>query len=99
MDKQQVICNAELCLNYFSVNVSVLAVVFCRQISKNQQFYTARLRYAVTHNSPGHERPAVCFLKKVYFITEYSIILLSSLFYHSNDWGCSDIKRLANRIN
>ena len=93
------ICNAELCLNYFSVNVSVLAVVFCRQISKNQQFYTARLRYIVTHNSPGHERPAVCFLKKVYFITEYSIILLSSLFYHSNDWVCSDIKGLANRIN
>ena len=93
------ICNAELCLNNFSVNVSVLAVVFCRQISKNQQFYTARLRYTVTHNSPGHERPAVCFLKKVYFITEYSIILLSSLFYHSNDWGCSDIKGLANRIN
>ena len=28
MEKQEVICNAELCPNYFSVNVSVLAVVF-----------------------------------------------------------------------
>ena len=86
-------------MSYFSVNVSVLAVVFRRQISKNQQFYNARLRYTVTHNSRGHERPAACFLKRVYFITEYSIILLSSLFYHSNDWVCSDIKGLANRIN
>ena len=33
-----VICNAELCPNYFSVNVSILAVVFHRQISENQQF-------------------------------------------------------------
>ena len=32
------ICNAELCPNYFSVNVSVLTVVFRRQILKNQQF-------------------------------------------------------------
>ena len=28
------ICNAELCPNYFSLNVSVLTVVFRRQISK-----------------------------------------------------------------
>ena len=28
------ICNAELCPNYFSVNVSVLAVVFRGQFSK-----------------------------------------------------------------
>ena len=28
------ICNAELCLNYFSVNASVLAVVFRQQIFK-----------------------------------------------------------------
>ena len=32
------ICNAELCPNYFSVNVSVLAVVFRQQILKNRQF-------------------------------------------------------------
>ena len=32
------ICNAELYPNYFSVNVSVLAVVFRRQISENRQF-------------------------------------------------------------
>ena len=32
------ISNGELCPNYFSVNVSVLAVVFRRQISKNRQF-------------------------------------------------------------
>ena len=31
-------CNVELCPNYFSVNVSVLAVVFRRQFSKNRQF-------------------------------------------------------------
>ena len=28
------ICNAELCLNYFSVNASVLALIFRRQIFK-----------------------------------------------------------------
>ena len=58
-----------------------------------------RLCYTVTCNSPGHERPGVCFQEKVYFITEHSIILFSSLFYHSNDWECSDIKGLANRKN
>ena len=38
MDKLEVICNAELCPNYFSVNVSVVAVVFHQQFSKNRQF-------------------------------------------------------------
>ena len=33
------ICNAKLCPNYFSVTVSVLAVVFRRQFSKNQQVW------------------------------------------------------------
>ena len=32
------ICNAELCSNYFSVSVSLLAVLFRGQISKNRQF-------------------------------------------------------------
>ena len=31
-------CDAKLCLNYFSVNVSILAVVFRWQISKNIWF-------------------------------------------------------------
>ena len=30
------ICNAELCLNYFSVNVSIRAIVFCWQIKKKK---------------------------------------------------------------
>ena len=34
MDKQEVKWNAKLCPDYFSVNVSVLAVVFRRRISK-----------------------------------------------------------------
>ena len=34
MDKWEVMYNTELCLNYFSVNVSVLAIVFRRQIKK-----------------------------------------------------------------
>ena len=38
MDKQELKCNAKLPLNCFSVNVSVLGVVFCRQISKSRQF-------------------------------------------------------------
>ena len=38
MDKNEVKCNTKLRSNYFSVNVSVLAIVFRRQISKNQQF-------------------------------------------------------------
>ena len=38
MDKNEVKCYAKLRSNYFSVNVSVLAIVFCRQISKNRQF-------------------------------------------------------------
>ena len=38
MDKQEVKCNANLRSNYFSVDVSVLAVVFRRQIQKNRQF-------------------------------------------------------------
>ena len=32
MDKLEVKCNAKLRSNHFSVNVSVLAVVFCQQI-------------------------------------------------------------------
>ena len=32
------ICNTELCPNYFSMNVSVLAVVFRRHFFKNRQF-------------------------------------------------------------
>ena len=44
MDKQEVICNAELRHNYFSVNVSILAVVFCQKIKKNQQFCLKRLQ-------------------------------------------------------
>ena len=35
MDKQEVKCNAKLRFDYFSVNVSVLAVVFRQQILKN----------------------------------------------------------------
>ena len=31
-------CNVKLSPNYFPVNVSVLAVVFCQQNLKNQQF-------------------------------------------------------------
>ena len=38
------ICNAELCPNYFSVNVFVLAVVFRRQFSKNDNFALIPLR-------------------------------------------------------
>ena len=34
MDKYEVKCNARLRPNYFSVNISVLVVVFRRQISK-----------------------------------------------------------------
>ena len=34
MDKWEVMYNMKLCLNYFSVNVSVLAIVFRRQIKK-----------------------------------------------------------------
>ena len=38
MDKWKVKCNLKLRPNYFSVNVFVLAVVFCLQISKNWRF-------------------------------------------------------------
>ena len=38
MDKKEVKCNAKLRRNEFSVNVSVLAVVFRQQFSKNRQF-------------------------------------------------------------
>ena len=38
MDKKKVKFYAKLCLNYFSVNVSVLAIVSHRQILKNRQF-------------------------------------------------------------
>ena len=38
MDKNEVKCNTKLRSNYFSVNVSVLAIVFRQQISKNRQF-------------------------------------------------------------
>ena len=38
------ICHAELYPDYFSVNVSILAVVFRRQISKNRQY---RLKLSV----------------------------------------------------
>ena len=41
------ICNAELCPNYFSVNVSVLAVVFRRQFSKNRQFQAKFLKSTI----------------------------------------------------
>ena len=34
MHKKQVICNAEFCPNYFSVNVSVLVVVFHKKITQ-----------------------------------------------------------------
>ena len=34
MDKQEVLRNAELCPNYFSLNVPVLGVAFHRQIKK-----------------------------------------------------------------
>ena len=39
MDKWEVECNVKLHPNYFSTNVSLIAVVFREQISKNQQFY------------------------------------------------------------
>ena len=37
LKEQEVKCNAQLCPNYFSVNVSVLAIVFHRQLSRNRQ--------------------------------------------------------------
>ena len=39
MDKYEVIFNAKLRPNFFSVNVTLLAVVFGRQISKKRLFY------------------------------------------------------------
>ena len=38
MDKNEVKCNAKLRSNYFSLNVSILAIIFCQKISKNRQF-------------------------------------------------------------
>ena len=38
MDKLEVICNAELCPNYFSVNVFVRAVVFPDKFQKPDNF-------------------------------------------------------------
>ena len=38
MDKLEVKCNAGLRSDYSSVNAFVLAVVFCQQIKKTQQF-------------------------------------------------------------
>ena len=35
--------NAKLCLNYFSVSISVLAVVFRKQFSKNRQFWNCQI--------------------------------------------------------
>ena len=37
MDKNEVKCNAKLHSDYFSLNFSVLAIVFRRQISKSRQ--------------------------------------------------------------
>ena len=37
MDKEEVNCNTKLCPNDFSVNVSIIAFVFCWQVSKNQK--------------------------------------------------------------
>ena len=54
MDKLEVICNAELCPNYFSVNVFVLAVVFRRQFLKNRQIWlklSAFQKLSVKYNS------------------------------------------------
>ena len=41
-------CYAKLRCNYFSVNVSVLVNVFCRQFSKNQQFQAKLLFFLKT---------------------------------------------------
>ena len=38
IDKWEVKCNAKLCPNYFSVNVSILDTAFHREIKKNRQF-------------------------------------------------------------
>ena len=38
MGKNEVKCNAKLRSHYFSVNVSVLTIVYRRKISKNRQF-------------------------------------------------------------
>ena len=39
-------CNGKLRLNYFSVNVSVLAVGIRPQISKNRQFHLNAVEYS-----------------------------------------------------
>ena len=46
LEEQEVKCNAQLCPNYFSVNVSVLAVVFHRQLSRNRQFQAKLLGFS-----------------------------------------------------
>ena len=45
VDKQKVKCNAKLCSNYFSANVSVLVVVFRRQFLKNRPFQAKLLGF------------------------------------------------------
>ena len=52
--KEDVKGNANFCSNYFSVNVSVLAVVFRQQIKKPQQFHiklSGFLNLSVKYNS------------------------------------------------
>ena len=51
MDKKEVKCNAKLRPNYFSVNVSVLAVVFHGEFSKNQQIQPKLSIFLIKYNS------------------------------------------------
>ena len=59
-------CNAKLRPNYFYVNVSVLAVAFCRQISKTRQFYLKLYLICKSNNDFYHDCTSVfrCFFSE-----------------------------------
>ena len=103
------ICNAELCPNYFSVNVSVLAVVFRQQFSKNRQFWLTMSVFwkLLANTTPSTETFTENSLRHNFALhfTSYLSIALSKILPHSKTiknakklsvFGENDSRRLSN---
>ena len=103
------ICNAELCPNYFSVNVSVLAVVFRRHFFKNRQFQPKlsvfwRLSANTTTSTETFTESSLRHSFALHF-TSHLFIALSKILPHSKTiknakklpvFGENDSRRLFN---
>ena len=97
------ICNAELCANYFSVNVSILPVVFRRKFQVKQLGHNSAL-YMTSYLSTTLSKilpylKTIKNAKKLSVFGENNPCRVSNFLQTHTFWNFDHISRIYNQIN